>query len=71
MKAARRFVEAGETGLLGRHAFNGITKVDVRFREALEQVLYSVPTEFGWQRATWTRELFGRELVRVPDHPDR
>lgn len=64
VKAARRFVEAGEEGLLDRRAFNGITKVDVRFRETLERVLYSVPTEFGWQRPTWTRELLGRELER-------
>jgi transposase len=64
VKAARRFAEAGEEGLVDRRAFNGVTKVDARFKEALEQVLHSVPTEFGWQRTTWTRELLGRELER-------
>ena len=64
VKAARRFVEGGEEGLLDRRAFNGTTKVDGNFRETLKQVLHSVPTEFGWQRTTWTRELLGRELER-------
>jgi len=64
VKVARRFAEAGEEGLLDRRAFNGFTKVDAHFRETLEQVLHSVPTEFGWQRTTWTRELLGRELER-------
>ena len=64
VKAARRFAEAGEEGLLDQRVFNGVTKVDVRFKETLGQVLLSVPTEFGWQRTTWTRELLGLELAR-------
>ncbi|ABS27471.1 transposase [Anaeromyxobacter sp. Fw109-5] len=65
MKAARRFAEFGEAGLVDQRAFNGARKVDARFvKEELERVLLSVPTEFGWQRTTWTRELLGRELER-------
>ena len=64
VKAARRFVESGEDGLLDQRVFNGVRKVDARFKEELERVLFSVPTEFGWQRTTWTRELLGRELER-------
>ncbi len=64
VKAARRFAEAGEEGLLDQRAFNGDRKVDLRFKEELERVLLSVPTEFGWQRTTWTRELLGCELER-------
>jgi transposase len=64
VKAARRFADDGEEGLADQRAFNGIAKVDVRFTEQLERVLYSVPTEFGWERPTWTRELLGLELVR-------
>ena len=64
VKAARRFAESGEAGLLDQRAFNGARKVDARFKEELERVLLSVPTEFGWQRTTWTRELLGRELER-------
>jgi len=64
VKAARRFAESGEDGLLDQRAFNGVRKVDARFKDELERVLLSVPTEFGWQRTTWTRELLGRELER-------
>ena len=64
VKAARRFLEAGEAGLFDQRAFNGKAKVEARFLAELERVLLSVPTEFGWQRPTWTRELLGLELER-------
>jgi transposase len=64
VKAAKRFAAAGEDGLVDQRTFNGVRKVDGRFREELERVLLSVPTEFGWQRTTWTRELLGCELER-------
>jgi transposase len=64
VKAARRFAECGEEGLLDQRAFNGARKVDQHFKTELERVLLSVPTEFGWQRTNWTRELLGLELER-------
>lgn len=64
VKAARRFAEAGEEGLLDLRAYNGVRKVDERFTAELERVLYCVPTEFGWERTTWTRELLGLEMAR-------
>jgi len=64
VKAANRFARGGEERLLDQRVFNGAPKVDARFREELKRVLLSVPTEFGWQRTTWTRELLGRELER-------
>ncbi len=64
VKVARRFAQAGEEGLLDRRALNGVRKVDERFTAELERVLYSVPTEFGWERTTWTRELLGLEMAR-------
>ncbi len=64
VKTARRFVAAGEEGLLDQRVFNGRAKVDARFLAELERVLHAVPTEFGWQRTTWTRELLGLELER-------
>ncbi len=63
VKAARRFAEAGQEGLLDQRAFNGPTKVDARFREELKLVLHSVPTELGWRRTNWTRELLSLELA--------
>jgi transposase len=62
VKTARRFIEGGEEGLLDQRAFNGKAKVDAQFLAELERVLLSVPTEFGWRRPTWTRELLGLEL---------
>lgn len=64
VKAARHYAEAGEVGLLDQRAFNGTPKVDDRFREQLGSVLLAVPTDFGWERPTWTRELLGLELAR-------
>jgi len=63
VKAARRFAEGGEEGLLDQRIFNGPTKVDARFKQELERVLRSVPTEVGWQRTDWTRELLSLELA--------
>ena len=64
VKAARRFAWGGEEALLDQRAFNGKTKVDAKYLAELEGVLLSVPTELGWQRTTWTRELLGLELER-------
>jgi transposase len=64
VRTARRFAEFGEDGLLDQRAFNGVTKADDRFREELSRVPLSLPTEFGWQRPTWTRELLCLELER-------
>ncbi len=64
VKTARRFLTGGEEALLDQRVFNGKTKVDARFLAELESVLLCVPTELGWQRTTWTRELLGLELDR-------
>lgn len=62
--AAQRYQTLGEDGLLDQRAGNGQPKVDERFLAELRRVLLSVPTEFGWQRPTWTRELLCLELER-------
>ena len=64
VKTSRRFIKEGEEGLLDQRAFNGKTKVDAHFLVELERLLPSVPTEFGWERTTWTRELLGLEPER-------
>jgi transposase len=61
---AQRFQSFGEEGLLDRRIDNGQPKVDERFLAELRRVLLSVPTEFGWQRPTWTRELLALELAQ-------
>ncbi|HVP66484.1 MAG TPA: IS630 family transposase [Anaeromyxobacteraceae bacterium] len=64
VSAAKRYQELGEEGLLDQRAGNGQPKVDERFLAELRTVLLGVPTEFGWQRPTWTRELLVLELER-------
>jgi transposase len=61
---AKRFEEAGITGLYDRRRFNGPRKVDAPFHHALTAVLRSTPQEFGWERPTWTRELLCLEMKR-------
>ena len=61
---AKRFLELGEDGLLDQRAGNGEMKADERFKAELGRVLLGVPTEYGWQRPTWTRELLCLEMER-------
>lgn len=63
-EAARRFAVRGAEGLYDQRAGNGEPKVDERFLAELRLVLQKVPTEFGWERPTWTRELLCLELER-------
>lgn len=62
--AAQRYQSRGEEGLLDQRAGNGRSKVDARFLAELGQVLLKVPTEFNWERPTWTRELLSLELAQ-------
>ena len=64
-----RYRGRGEEGLLAQRAGNGQIKVEARFRAELWQVLLKVPTDFGWQRPAWTRELLGLELAK-PSFPE-
>lgn len=60
---AHRFLAEGEAGLRDRRAENGQPKVDVDLRQALAEMLQHPPTEYGWQRPNWTRELMARQLA--------
>ena len=64
-KSLRRYKAGGLDALLedGRRG-NGTRKVDESFRERLREVLLKRPPDFGWQRATWTRELLAAQLAR-------
>jgi hypothetical protein len=57
-----RFRDYGFDGLRDRRVNNGIDKVDDDYREALRLLLYSRPTDSGWERPTWTRELIALEI---------
>lgn len=56
-----RFGEDGEAGLLDRREDNGESKVDADYLQRLYEVLEKQPTDYGYSRPTWTREL----LVQV------
>jgi transposase len=59
-----RFRAHGFDGLRDRRVDNGIDKVDDDYREALQVLLCSRPTDSGWERPTWTRELIALEMER-------
>lgn len=59
-----RFRDCGFDGLRDRRVDNGIGKIDDDYREALRGLLYSRPTDSGWERPTWTRELIALEMAQ-------
>lgn len=64
LRWAHRFVAEGEAGLVDRRSGNGQTKVDPDLLQAVAEVVEEAPTESGWQRSTWTRELIALELEK-------
>lgn len=60
----RRFRDGGIEGLRDRRVDNGLDKIDDDYREALRMLVYTRPTDHGWQRPSWTRELFALEMAR-------
>jgi len=62
VSAAHRFEAEGVSGLYDRRRGNGNHKVDERFDRVLVRVLGRSPTDFGWGRPTWTRELLCQQL---------
>ena len=65
----RRWMEAGEAGLVDGREDNGWMKVTPEFLKALWQTLQKTPEDFGWSRPTWTRELLIRTLHSQKDQP--
>jgi transposase len=61
---AQRFRTAGEAGLVDRREENGPRKLDERYLATLYEVVRSDPTDHGWRRPTWTRELLLETLRR-------
>jgi transposase len=63
-RVARRFRVHGEWSLWDGREDNGDTKLDDHFLAVLDRVVRSTPTQYGWRRPTWTRELLVETLVR-------
>lgn len=60
-RVVERFQAQGEAALLDRREDNGQLKVDAEYLDRLYEVLEKQPTDYGYSRPTWTREL----LVKV------
>jgi transposase len=63
-RVERRFIEEGENGLRDRRAEVPPWKVDERYMQRLEELIYLNPKDLGWQRSTWTSELLAKQLAQ-------
>ena len=63
-RVARRFREHGECGLWDAREDNGPTKLDEDFLATLDRIVRCRPSDYGWHRPTWTRELLVETMVR-------
>jgi transposase len=63
MRIARNFVEQGLLGLMDRREDNGEPKVTQEDEEFLWIAALQSPRDFGYDRPTWTLELFVRVLA--------
>jgi len=56
-RVARRFIDQGPAGLVDRREDNGDPKVTDDFEWVVLIAVAGSPTEYGYQRPTWTQEL--------------
>ena len=57
-----RLEDEGLDGLLDKRLRSQPRKVTPEIRERLLQYVDESPKTYGWQRSTWTLELFARQL---------
>ena len=60
-----RFDALGMAGLEDRREDNGTVKVDEQFLDVLHEVVAKRPSDYGFTRPTWTRELLVKVLARL------
>jgi transposase len=60
--ACHRYLAQGVAGLRDERLYKGATKATAAVRKRLMGYLDTTPREHGWQRPTWTLELFARQL---------
>jgi transposase len=65
IRAANGFLADGVAGLVDRRCENGETKADDDMKAALVVLVRTSPQDYGWERSTWTTELFGRQLEEM------
>lgn len=59
-----KYFSDGEAGLQDRREENGDRKVDEGFLGRLQELLAQRPTQCGWERSSWSRELLAREMAK-------
>lgn len=64
VRTAHCFADEGIAGLYDKRRENGRPKADDAFRRRVAQLLQRTPEHFGWQRATWTRELLCLQMKK-------
>lgn len=62
-----RFEDEGIAGLEDKRLHPGPRKATPDVRQQLLSYLDHVPQDYGWQRSTWTLELFSLQLARDTD----
>jgi len=65
IRVARRYVSDGIAGLTDKRAENGVPKLDADLLAAVAEILTRRPTDYGWERPTWTRELIALTLEEL------
>lgn len=64
-RVERRYGEEGEAGLFDRRDGNGQRKLTEEYLAQLREVVSGDPSQYGWPRPTWTRELLIKTLRRL------
>ena len=59
-----RFPREGADALVDRRRTQGPRKLTEPFLDSLHRAVHGRPSDFGWRRPTWTRELLVRTLHR-------
>lgn len=62
-RIGRRYLKYGEAGLNDGRKENGVSKVDEDLIAALAEIVCQAPSDHGWTRPTWTRDLLVRALA--------
>jgi transposase len=61
---AKRYRTGGIEGLYDGRRHNGRPKVTEEYRARLLEIVHFVPSDFDWERTTWTRELLACQMTR-------
>ena len=65
VRVVSRFREHGVLGLMDRREDNGTRKVDEDFLARLYEVVAGQPSDYGYARPTWTRELLVAVMAQL------